>query len=106
MTHSVILQIVPVYIAAPDPFKDKIQRFFTCFDKQMDMINGVRNFKPEHPSYLTRKLIEKEGLDAEKQAKIDLGIEEPEKEAPKAEKKVEDPDKLNKGVNYGHGPVA
>ncbi|MBR3296828.1 MAG: hypothetical protein IKI65_03195 [Firmicutes bacterium] len=75
-------------------------------DKQMDMINGVRNFKPEHPSYLTRKLIEKEGLDAEKQAKIDLGIEEPEKEAPKAEKKVEGPDKLNKGVNYGHGPVA
>ena len=75
-------------------------------DKQMDMINGVRNFKPEHPSYLTRKLIEKEGLDAEKQAKIDLGIEEPEKEAPKAEKNVEGPDKLNKGVNYGHGPVA
>ena len=75
-------------------------------DKQMDMINGVRNFKPEHPYYLTRKLIEKEGLDAEKQAKIDLGIEEPEKEAPKAEKKVEGPDKLNKGVNYGHGPVA
>ena len=75
-------------------------------DDQMKMINGMRDYEPDHPSYMSRKLIEKEGLDAEKQAKIDLGIEEPEKEAPKAEKKVEGPDKLNKGVNYGHGPVA
>ena len=44
-------------------------------DDQMKMINGMRDYEPDHPSYMSRKLIEAEGIAEEKQARMDLGID-------------------------------
>ena len=70
-------------------------------DDQMKMINGMRDYAPDHPSYMNRKLIEAEGIEADKQARLDLGIDKPE-----PAKEAEGPNALDKTVDYGKAPVA
>lgn len=65
-------------------------------DDQMKMINEMRGVKPGDPSYMSRELIEAEGIQEEKQGRIDLEIDIPEEP-----KEVERPNELDKAVNYG-----
>ncbi len=46
-------------------------------DHQMKMINGFNDLAPDHLAYMSRERIETEGLEAEQQARIDLGIDAP-----------------------------
>ena len=70
----------------------------TIVDDQMKMINGMRSYAPDHPEYMNRKRIEAEGIEAEKQERIDLGIDK----KPEVIEKAEGPNKLDKSFNYGN----